>query len=50
VGHEHEHEHVRRQGEEGEQLFDPLRAPEYVKEEVEELERKWSFEVSFSCF
>ena len=37
VGHSH-HE------EEGGQ-FDPLAAPEYVKESVEELEKKWSFEV-----
>ena len=33
VGHAHE------------EVVDPLSAPEYVKESVEELERKWSFEV-----
>jgi hypothetical protein len=41
LGHSHHHHE-----EEGE--FDPLRAPEYVKESVEELERKWSFEVGGS--
>lgn len=37
VGHSHHHE-------EGERV-DPLAAPEYLKDSVEELERKWSFEV-----
>jgi hypothetical protein len=36
--HQHQHEHA----EEG---FDPLRAPEFGEDTVEELERKWSFEV-----
>lgn len=40
VGHSH---HEKEGGE-----FDPLAAPEYVQESVEELERKWSFEVCLS--
>ena len=40
-GHEHYHEHG---GGRGEQI--PLHEREYVQDSPEELERKWSFEVS----
>ncbi len=40
AAHQHHHEHT-------EGPFDPLRAPEFGEDSVEELERKWSFEVSW---
>ena len=44
IGHSH-HEH--QEGGDGVASdFDPLRAPEFVQDSLEELERKWSFEVS----